>query len=207
MKASPSLKGVIIDKKLFSRVIKNRSSKLADKALLPKIDDEFESKVADLKRILVKKLMVLTEGKVSQGVKDYLGAEVIAKGSKFSASDFDSLDFTAIQLSDWTNDDHANGMIRDLILNFIKKYKELDAELKRKKFAITIGDELPAGIIQMAKVPCLFQHPGEGKAFGHRIQGFPVGYDNEFPGSPVTGGRGGTILSAFLNSFGLEDDL
>ena len=78
LKASPSLKGVIIDKKLFSRVIKNRSSKLADKALLPKIDDEFESKVADLKRILVKKLMVLTEGKVSQGVKDYLGAEVIA---------------------------------------------------------------------------------------------------------------------------------
>ena len=152
LKASPSLKGVIIDKKLFSRVIKNRSSKLADKALLPKIDDEFESKVADLKCILVKKLMVLTEGKVSQGVKDYLGAEVIAKGSKFSASDFDSLDFTAIQLSDWTNDDHANGMIRDLILNFIKKYKELDAELKRKKFAITIGDELPAGIIQMAKV-------------------------------------------------------
>ena len=100
LKASPfSLKGVIIDKKLFSRVIKNRSSKLSDKALLSKIDDEFESKVADLKRILVKKLMVLTEGKVSQGVKDYLGAEVIAKGSKFSASDFDSLDFTAIQLS------------------------------------------------------------------------------------------------------------
>ena len=102
MKASPSLKGVVIDKKLFSRVIKNRSSQLADKALLPKIDDEFESKVADLKRILVKKLMTLTEGKVSQGVKDYLGAEVIAKGSKFSASDFDSLDFTSIQLSNWT---------------------------------------------------------------------------------------------------------
>ena len=152
LKASPSLKGVVIDKKLFSRVIKNRSSKLADKALLPKIDDEFESKVADLKRILVKKLMTLTEGKVSQGVKDYLGAEVIAKGAKFSASDFDSLDFTSIQLSNWTSDDHTNGMVRDLVMNFIKKYKELDAELKRKKFAITIGDELPAGIIQMAKV-------------------------------------------------------
>ena len=122
LKASPSLKGVVIDKKLFSRVIKNRSSKLADKALLPKIDDEFESKVADLKRILVKKLMILTEGKVSQGVKDYLGAEVIAKGSKFSASDFDSLDFTSIQLSNWTSDEHANGMIRDLVMNFIKKY-------------------------------------------------------------------------------------
>ena len=152
LKASPSLKGVVIDKKLFSRVIKNRSSKLADKALLPKIDDEFEGKVSDLKRILVKKLMTLTEGKVSQGVKDYLGAEVIAKGSKFSASDFDSLDFTSIQLSNWTSDEHTNSMIRDLVMNYIKKYKELDAELKRKKFAITIGDELPAGIIQMAKV-------------------------------------------------------
>ena len=152
LKASPSLKGVVIDKKLFSRVIKNRSSKLADKALLPKIDDEFEGKASDLKRILVKKLMTLTEGKVSQGVKDYLGAEVIAKGSKFNASDFDSLDFTSIQLSNWTNDEHINGMIRDLVMNYIKKYKELDAELKRKKFAITIGDELPAGIIQMAKV-------------------------------------------------------
>ena len=103
LKASPSLKGVVIDKKLFSRVIKNRSSKLADKALLPKIDDEFESKVADLKRILVKKLMTLTEGKVSQGVKDYLGAEVIAKGAKFSASDFDSLDFTSIQSVSYTH--------------------------------------------------------------------------------------------------------
>lgn len=152
LKASPSLKGVVIDKKLFSRVVKNRSSKLADKALLPKIDDEFESQVAELKHILIKKLMILTEGKVSQGVKDYLGADVVAKGAKFAASDFDSLDFTSIQLSNWTNDAHTNGMIRDLVMNFIKKYKELDAELKRKKFAITIGDELPAGIIQMAKV-------------------------------------------------------
>lgn len=152
LKASPSLKGVVIDKKLFSRVVKNRGSKLADKALLPKIDDEFESQVADLKHILIKKLMILTEGKVSQGVKDYLGAEVVAKGAKFAASDFDSLDFTSIQLSNWTSDAHTNGMIRDLVMNFIKKYKELDAELKRKKFAITIGDELPAGIIQMAKV-------------------------------------------------------
>ena len=87
---------------------------MADKALLPKIDDEFESKVADLKRILVKKLMVLTEGKVSQGVKDYLGAEVIAKGSKFSV-----ILIHQIQLSNWTND-HMNGMIRDLMMKRIK---------------------------------------------------------------------------------------
>ena len=82
--------------------------------MLPKIDDEFEGKASDLKRILVKKLMTLTEGKVSQGVKDYLGAEVIAKGSKFNVSDFDSLDFTSIQLSNWTNDEHIYGMIREV---------------------------------------------------------------------------------------------
>ena len=153
LKASPSLKGVVIDKKLFSRVLKSRSnSKLADKALLPKIDDEFESKVARLKDILVDKLLVLTNGKVSQGVKDYLGTDVIAKGAKFTKRDLENLDYTAIQLSKWTAEDHKNEMIRDLILNYLKKYKELDAELKRKKFAITIGDELPAGIIQMAKV-------------------------------------------------------
>ncbi|MEG2150938.1 MAG: DNA-directed RNA polymerase subunit beta, partial [Bacteroidaceae bacterium] len=152
LKASPSLKGVIIGKKLFSRVVKNRSSKLADKALLPKIDDEFESKIAVLKGILTDKLLVLTNGKISQGVKDYLGTEVIAKGAKFTKKDIDSLDYTTIQLSKWTADAHKNDMIRDLIMNFLKKYKELDAELKRRKFAITIGDELPAGIIQMAKV-------------------------------------------------------
>ena len=152
LKASPSLKGVIIGKRLFSRVIKTRSSKLADKALLPKIDDEFDSKVADLKKILVNKLLKLTENHTSEGVKDYMGAEVISKGAKFYASDFSDIDFTAIQLSNWTKDEHTNELIRALVTNFIKKYKELDAELKRKKFAITIGDELPAGIIQMAKV-------------------------------------------------------
>ena len=152
LKASPSLKGVIIDKRLFSRVVKNRSSKLADKALLPKIDDEFEAKADNLKSILIEKLLILTEGKTSQGVKDYLGADVIAKGAPFTATVLGNLDFTAIQLSKWTADAHKNEMIRDLILNYLKKYKELDAELKRKKFSITIGDELPAGIIQMAKV-------------------------------------------------------
>ena len=87
-----------------------------------------------------------------KGVKDYLGTEVIAKGAKFTKRDLESLDYTIIQLSKWTADAHKNDMIRDLVMNYLKKYKELDAELKRKKFAITIGDELPAGIIQMAKV-------------------------------------------------------
>ena len=152
MKASPSLKGVVIGKRLFSRVVKTRSSKLADKALLPKIDDEFDAKIGDLKKVLINKLLKLTENYTSEGVKDYMGADIISKGARFSASDFSDLDFTAVQLSNWTKDEHTNGLIRALVMNFIKKYKELDAELKRKKFAITIGDELPAGIIQMAKV-------------------------------------------------------
>ncbi|MBR3897643.1 MAG: DNA-directed RNA polymerase subunit beta [Bacteroidaceae bacterium] len=152
LKASPSLSGVVIGKRLFSRAIKTRSSKLADKALMPKIDEEFETKFQALKNILVDKLMVLTEGKTSQGVKDYLGTDVIPKGAKFTKKDLVMLDYTTIQLSKWTADAHKNEMIHDLVINFLKKYKELDAELKRKKFAITIGDELPSGIIQMAKV-------------------------------------------------------
>ena len=152
LKASPSLRGVVIDKKLYSRVIKTRSEKNADKQILPKLNEEFEEKAAALKEILVEKLLVLTEDKVSQGVKDYLGTEVIAKGAKFIKHDLESLDYTVIQLSKWTSDAHKNEMIRDLVMNYLKKYKELDAELKRKKFALTIGDELPSGIIQMAKV-------------------------------------------------------
>ena len=152
LKASPSLRGVVIGKKLYSRVIKTRSEKNADKAILPKLNEEFEEKAAALKEVLVDKLLVLTNDKVSQGVKDYLGAEVIAKGAKFTKHDLSSLDYTVIQLSKWTTDAHKNDMIRDLVMNYLKKYKELDAELKRKKFALTIGDELPSGIIQMAKV-------------------------------------------------------
>ena len=129
LKASPSLRGVVIDKKLFSRVIKSRSEKNADKAILPKLNDEFEEKAAKLKDILIEKLLVLTNGKVSQGVKDYLGTEVIAKGAKFTKRDLESLDYTIIQLSKWTADAHKNDMIRDLVMNYLKKYKELDAEL------------------------------------------------------------------------------
>ncbi|MBO5180384.1 MAG: DNA-directed RNA polymerase subunit beta [Paraprevotella sp.] len=152
LKASPSLNGVVIDKKLFSRAIKTRAAKAADKLLIPKIDEEFNSKVEDLRAILIDKLLELTSGLVSQGVKDYMGSDVIAKGAKFTASALDLLDYTSVQLSKWTTDEHKNELISKLIINFLKKYKLLDAELKRKKFAITIGDELPSGIIQMAKV-------------------------------------------------------
>ncbi|MBO4840569.1 MAG: DNA-directed RNA polymerase subunit beta [Bacteroidaceae bacterium] len=152
LKASPSLNGVVIDKKLFSRAIKTRAIKNADKPRLAAIDEEFNSKVEDLKAILVDKLLELTKGKKSQGIKDYMGADLIAKGGSITASVLNTFDFTAVQLSNWTNDEHINGLISKLIINYLKKYKLLDAEMKRKKYAITIGDELPSGIIQMAKV-------------------------------------------------------
>ena len=109
LKASPSLNGVVIDKKLFSRAIKTRAAKAADKLILPKIDEEFNSKVEDLKAILIDKLLELTKDKVSQGVKDYMGSDVIASGRKFAASALEGLDFTTIQLSGWTDDEHLNG--------------------------------------------------------------------------------------------------
>ncbi len=152
MKASPSLSGVIIDKKLFSKAIKTRSAKLQDKPRLAAIEDEFEGKVADLKAILVEKLLELTNGKKCAGVKDYQDADIIPAGSKFTEGALNMLDFTATQISGWTDDEHTNELISRLVINYIKKYKVLDAETKRRKFAITIGDELPSGIIQMAKV-------------------------------------------------------
>lgn len=152
LKASPSLSGTVIDKRLFSKSIKNRKSKLSDKAILPKLDEEFEAQIAALKVILIEKLMVLTSGKTSQGVKDYLGNEIIPKGSKFTQKALNEIDFTTVHVTKWTTDAHKNEMIRDVIVNFLKKYKELDAQLKRKKYNITIGDELPAGTVQLAKV-------------------------------------------------------
>lgn len=152
LKASPSLNGVVIDKKLFSKAIKTRAAKQQDKPRLAAIDEEFNDKVEDLKAILVDKLLELTKGKKSQGIKDYMGADLIAKGSAITANVLNSFDYTAVQLSGWTNDEHTNKLISQLIINYLKKFKILDAEMKRKKFAITIGDELPSGIIQMAKV-------------------------------------------------------
>ena len=152
LKANPSLSGVVIDKKLFARAIKTRESKRHDKVILQKIDEEHEAKINDLKDILVDKLLSLTEDKVSQGIKDYSNAEIITKGSKFTIAALKNLDYEGIQSSGWTEDEHTNFLIQQLIMNFIRKYKQMDAELKRKKFAITIGDELPSGVLQMAKV-------------------------------------------------------
>ncbi len=152
LKATPSLRGVVIDTKLFSKAVKKRKTKATEKAVLPKLDEEYEVKMAELKNLLVNKLMTLTEGLTSQGVKDYMNSEIIAKGAKFTRRVLEELDFNAIQVSAWTADDAKNELIKQVILNYLKKYKELDAELRRKKFDLTIGDELPTGIVQMAKV-------------------------------------------------------
>lgn len=152
LKATPSLRGVVIDTKLFSKAVKKRKTKATEKAVLPKLDEEYEAKMAELKTILVNKLMTLTDGLTSVGVKDYMNSEIIAKGAKFTRRVLEELDFNAIQVSAWTNDDAKNELIKQVILNYLKKYKELDAELRRKKFDLTIGDELPTGIVQMAKV-------------------------------------------------------
>jgi DNA-directed RNA polymerase subunit beta len=152
LKASPSLKGVVIGTNLFSKASKKGKTKLSSKALLPKLDEEYEEKMAKLKAVLIDKLLVITDGKASQGVKDYLNTDVIAKGAKFTKSALDNIDFEAIQVGNWTADENKNELIKAVIVNYLRKFKELDAELKRKRFDLTIGDELPSGIVQIAKV-------------------------------------------------------
>ena len=152
LKANPSLAGVVINKRLFARVQKSRTEKAADKVTLQKLDDDFQRDTNDLKALMVDKLLSLISDKESQGVKDNVGSEVIAKGIKFNKAVLSALDYASVELHEWTDDEHANKLIRQLVINYLKKYNQLDAILKRKKFAITIGDDLPSGIIQQAKV-------------------------------------------------------
>ena len=151
LKASPSLKGVVIGTNLFSKATKKRSNKSAN-AQLPRLDEEYEEKQAELKSILISKLSQLLDGKTSEGVKDFIGADVMPKGSIFSPTLYGSLDYETVNLTGWTDDERINNMVMHLITNYLRKSKEIDSELRRKKFDITIGDELPSGIMQMAKV-------------------------------------------------------
>ncbi|MGN1355035.1 MAG: DNA-directed RNA polymerase subunit beta [Alloprevotella sp.] len=153
LKANPSLSGVVINRRLFSRAIKTRASKAADKVQLQKLDEEFAAETEALKTLMVDKLLKLVKDKTAKvGIKDNIGTEVIPAGAKFSKSLLMPLDFSSLDLSSWTADDHTNELVRQLVINYLKKYNIMDAVLKRKKYAITIGDELPSGIIQMAKV-------------------------------------------------------
>ena len=151
LKASPSLKGVVIGTNLFSRATKKKKSKSAN-AQLPQLDEEYEKRLDELKDVLVSKLTTLTKDLTSAGVKDYLGTDIIPQGSKFAASTLRDIEYDTVNLSNWTNDEHKNTLIRATIVNYLRKSKEIDAELRRKKFDISIGDELPSGIMQMAKV-------------------------------------------------------
>ena len=152
LKASPSLHGVIINKKLFSRSIRDRKSKQSDKPLIQKLDEELLAQESDLKNRLIEKLFTLVNGKTSQGVKDYLSVDVIPKGIKFTQKLLMDINYLEIDPNKWTTDKDKNEIIKRLLNNYIIKYKELDSTNKRKKYNVTIGDEMPAGIIQMAKV-------------------------------------------------------
>jgi DNA-directed RNA polymerase subunit beta len=152
LKAGPSLDGVVIDKKLFTRAIKDRKAKAVEKPLLDKIETEFNRSADELKARLVDKLFILVNGKTSQGVKDYLNVDVIPKGSKFTLKQLQEVDFLNANPNKWTTDKKKNDQIKQLLHNYIIKYKEIDGVAKRKKYNITIGDELPAGIVRLAKV-------------------------------------------------------
>ena len=151
LKASPSLKGVIIGTNLFARAMKKKRGKGANQELID-LDTQYDERKLALKKILLEKLLVLTADHASQGVKDFLGSEIVAKGVKFTNDILDNIDYETVNLSKWTADAHTNDMISATIRNYIRKYKEIDAELRRKKFDISIGDELPSGIMQLAKV-------------------------------------------------------
>ena len=152
LKASPSLHGVVIHTNLFSKASKKGKTKLSNKAILPKLDEEYELKLEELKKTLIEKLIKLTEGKNSAGVKDYTNIDVVPKGAKFTPKVLSEIDFQSVQLNKWTTDSHKNQLIRTTVINYLRRFKELDSELKRKRFDLTIGDELPSGIMQSAKV-------------------------------------------------------
>ena len=151
LKASPSLSGVVIEKKLFSRVAKDKKGK-ATKLLLDQIDEKLEREVAALKTKLEDKLFTLVSGKTSQGVKDYYGTEIIPKGVKFTLKQLQELDYLAVNPAKWTTDKAKNELIFRVINNYIMKHKEAEAVSRRERYNVTIGDELPAGIIQLAKI-------------------------------------------------------
>ncbi len=152
LKASPSLTGVVIDKKLFSRVAKDKKGKTTTKTLLDQIDESFDREVAALRIRLEDKLFALVTGKTSQGVKDYYGTEIIPKGVKFTLKQLQEVDYLSVNPSKWTTDKDKNDLIFKVINNYIMKYKEAEAVARRERYNVTIGDELPAGIVQLAKI-------------------------------------------------------
>lgn len=155
LKASPSLRGVVIDKKLFSRSIKDKRKRSQDKAVIDAIEGDFDVKFDELKDVLLEKLYVLLNGKTSQGVFNDLNEEVIKKGVKYTQKILsnveDYLNLTGLD-SLWTTDEDKNELVKELLHNYKIKYNDLQGALNRERFTISIGDELPAGIVKLAKI-------------------------------------------------------
>ncbi|NUM51506.1 MAG: DNA-directed RNA polymerase subunit beta [Flavobacteriales bacterium] len=153
LKVPPSIYGVVIDKKLFARAVKDRKAKAEEKVILDKLDAEFNNEMADLKNTLIEKLLKLVEGKTCQGVYNYYKEEIISKGTKFNAKVLQKVaDYTSVDGNNWTNEANTNETIKKILFNYRKKSNQILGVYKRKKYVISIGDELPAGIIKLAKV-------------------------------------------------------
>ena len=152
LKASPSLKGVVIGKDLFSRTKKEQSQKDAEKLELQKLEDEHKVNLNNLKTLLVDKLDKLVRGRASQGVNTIYGESVVPKGEKFTQSLLREVDYTTIDYSGWTTSDDLNLLIARLLHNYSIKVNEEVGRYKRETFNISVGDELPAGVLKLAKV-------------------------------------------------------
>ncbi len=153
LKASPSLRGVVIDKKLFQRAIKDKATRVKDKEDVNNLEVEFTIEFDKLRNTLIEKLFSLINGKTSQGVLNDLGEEILPKGKKFTLKMLNSVaDFEHLTKGIWTTDKDLNNLVNRLIHNYKIKVNDLQGSLRRKKFAVTVGDELPKGIIKLAKV-------------------------------------------------------
>ncbi|MFP4064667.1 MAG: DNA-directed RNA polymerase subunit beta [Bacteroidales bacterium] len=152
LKAPPATKGVIVDKKLFSRVLKDRKAKTKEKTQLAKLEEEFNQNTGELRSKLVDKLIVLVSGKTSQGVTNSLKESVVPKGTKFTQKILHGLDYSTINPNNWTTDKKKNELIKELLHNYSIQFKDILGTYNRKKFTATVGDELPTGIVQLAKV-------------------------------------------------------
>ncbi|MFN5224557.1 MAG: DNA-directed RNA polymerase subunit beta [Bacteroidota bacterium] len=152
LKVPPSVRGVVIDKKLFSRAVKDKSGKSDEKAVIAKIDGEQDKALVELKAKLVEKLFALVSGKTSQGVMDNFKETLVPKGAKFTQKLLSDLDYTNINPNKWTTDKDKNDQIKRLLHNYNIKVNDVIGGFKRRKFAIQVGDELPSGIMQLAKV-------------------------------------------------------
>ena len=153
LKASPSLNGVVIEKKLFARAIKDKRKRAQDKEDVAALEKKYDAKFANLKAELVDKLFAIIGGKTAQGVLNDLGEEVMPKGKKYTLKMLNSVDdYTHLTHGTWTTDDHLNTLVADLIHNYKIKENDLQGNLRREKFTISVGDELPSGILKLAKV-------------------------------------------------------